>query len=66
MDVELVFIIVNIVFVGLGKLFYDLFCGMGLFFIVVVEFGVVVLGSDIDGRSIRGDGREKMLRGNFE
>ncbi|VBB84147.1 Putative tRNA guanosine-2'-O-methyltransferase TRM11 [Podospora comata] len=66
MDAELALITANIALAGPGKLFYDPFCGTGSFPIAVAEFGAVALGSDIDGRSIRGDGGEKTLRGNFE
>ncbi|KAK4200355.1 putative tRNA guanosine-2'-O-methyltransferase TRM11 [Triangularia verruculosa] len=66
MDAELALITANIALASPGKLFYDPFCGTGSFPIAVAEFGAVALGSDIDGRSIRGDEKKKTLKGNFE
>ncbi|KAK0672506.1 putative tRNA guanosine-2'-O-methyltransferase TRM11 [Cercophora samala] len=66
MDAELALITANIALAAPGKLFYDPFCGTGSFPIAVAEFGAVALGSDIDGRSIRGDEKKRTLKGNFE
>ncbi|KAK0745001.1 S-adenosyl-L-methionine-dependent methyltransferase [Apiosordaria backusii] len=66
MDAELALITANIALAAPGKIFYDPFCGTGSFPIAVAEFGAVAFGSDIDGRSIRGDEKKKTLKGNFE
>ncbi|KAK2609060.1 hypothetical protein QQS21_002430 [Conoideocrella luteorostrata] len=65
MDAELSLITANIALAGPGKLFYDPFVGTGSFPIACACFGAVSWGSDIDGRSIRGEGGSKSLRGNF-
>ena len=65
MDSELALVTANLTLAGPGKLFYDPFVGTGSFPIACAHFGAVCLGSDIDGRSIRGDGQGKDLMGNF-
>lgn len=66
MDSELSLVTANIALAAPGKLFYDPFVGTGSFPIACAHFGAVAWGSDIDGRSMRGDGGRKSLRGNFE
>ena len=66
MDAELALVTANLALAAPGKLMYDPFVGTGSFPIACAQFGALTLGSDIDGRSIRGDGRKKTLRGNFE
>ncbi|PHH92072.1 hypothetical protein CDD83_9098 [Cordyceps sp. RAO-2017] len=66
MDSELSLVTANIACAGPGKLFYDPFVGTGSFPIACAHFGAIGWGSDIDGRSMRGDGGRKSLRGNFE
>lgn len=66
MDSELSLVTANIALAAPGKLFYDPFVGTGSFPIACAHFGATGWGSDIDGRSIRGDGGRKSLRGNFE
>ncbi|KAK7741856.1 hypothetical protein SLS53_004923 [Cytospora paraplurivora] len=78
MDSELALVTANIALAGPGKLFYDPFVGTGSFPIACSAFGAVSWGSDIDGRAVRGSGKdtraeakrgqvkgEKTLRGNF-
>jgi tRNA (guanine10-N2)-methyltransferase len=65
MDSELSLVTANIALAGPGKLFYDPFAGTGSFPIACAHFGAVAWGSDIDGRSMRGQG-EKSLPGNFK
>lgn len=65
MDSELALITANIALAAPGKIFYDPFVGTGSFPIACAHFGAVSWGSDIDGRSIRGEGNEKSLKGNF-
>lgn len=65
MDSELSLITANIALAGPGKLFYDPFVGTGSFPIACACFGAMGWGSDIDGRSIRGEGGSKSLKGNF-
>ncbi|KAG7287672.1 hypothetical protein NEMBOFW57_007185 [Staphylotrichum longicolle] len=66
MDAELALVTANIALAAPGKLMYDPFVGTGSFPIACAQFGAVTFGSDIDGRSIRGDEKRKTLRGNFE
>lgn len=66
MDSELALTTANIALAAPGKLFYDPFVGTGSFPIACAQFGALAWGSDIDGRSIRGDGGKKSLQGNFE
>lgn len=65
MDSELSLVTANIALAGPGKLFYDPFVGTGSFPIACACFGAIGWGSDIDGRSMRGEGGRKSLRGNF-
>ncbi|KAG5952096.1 hypothetical protein E4U53_001617 [Claviceps sorghi] len=66
MDSELSLITANIALAGPGKLIYDPFVGTGSFPIACACFGAIGWGSDIDGRSIRGEGGNKSLKGNFK
>lgn len=66
MDSELALVTANIALAAPGKLFYDPFVGTGSFPIACAQFGAMAWGSDIDGRSIRGDGDKKSLKGNFD
>ena len=54
MDSELALVTANLAGAGPGKLFYDPFVGTGSFPIACAHFGAMTIGSDIDGRSIRG------------
>lgn len=65
MDSELALITANLALAGPGKLCYDPFTGTGSFPIACAHFGATVLGSDIDGRSIRGK-RGRNVVANFE
>ena len=65
MDSELAFLTANITLAGPNKIFYDPFVGTGSFPIACSHFGAQTIGSDIDGRMIRGrDG--KNIRRNFQ
>ena len=75
MDSELALVTANLTLAGPGKLFYDPFVGTGSFPIACSHFGAVSMGSDIDGRCIRGkvksgrkggDGRGKNLATGFQ
>ncbi|TRX98802.1 hypothetical protein FHL15_000144 [Xylaria flabelliformis] len=66
MDSELALVTANIALAGPGKLFFDPFVGTGSFPIACAQFGALVWGSDIDGRSMRGTGGKKSLLGNFQ
>ncbi|KAK0643335.1 S-adenosyl-L-methionine-dependent methyltransferase [Cercophora newfieldiana] len=66
MDSELALVTANLALAAPGKLMYDPFVGTGSFPIACAQFGALTFGSDIDGRSIRGDSGKKTLRGNFE
>jgi len=74
MDAELALVTANLALAGTGKVHYDPFTGTGSFPIACAHFGSCVLGSDLDGRSIRGAGKSKgkgatkeqrSVRGNF-
>lgn len=65
MDSELALITANIAKAAPGKLFYDPFVGTGSFPIACSYFGATCWGSDIDGRSIRGEVDGRSLKGNF-
>ena len=54
MDSELALLTANISLAAPGKLFYDPFVGTGSFPIACSHFGAVSMGSDIDGRMVRG------------
>lgn len=54
MDSELALITANLTLAAPGKLFYDPFVGTGSFLIASSHFGAVTMGSDIDGRAVRG------------
>lgn len=66
MDSELALVSANMALAGPGKFFYDPFVGTGSFPIACAQFGALAWGSDIDGRSIRGESEKKCLRGNFK
>ncbi|KAK6205965.1 hypothetical protein LQW54_008028 [Pestalotiopsis sp. IQ-011] len=66
MDSELALISANMALAAPGKIFYDPFVGTGSFPIACAKFGALALGSDIDGRSIRGESEKKSLKGNFK
>jgi len=66
MDAELALVTANLALADAGRLFYDPFVGTGSFPLAAAEWGALCLGSDIDGRALRGDGARKTLRGNFE
>ena len=54
MDSELALVTANISLAAPGKLFYDPFVGTGSFLIASSHNGAVTMGSDIDGRAVRG------------
>ena len=54
MDSELAFLTANLSLAGPGKVFYDPFVGTGSFPVACSHFGAISLGSDIDGRMVRG------------
>ncbi|KAI8388392.1 uncharacterized protein BYT42DRAFT_559919 [Radiomyces spectabilis] len=54
MDAELSLIMANQALASPGKLVYDPFVGTGSFLFTCAHFGSFTLGSDIDGRQIRG------------
>jgi len=64
MDAELSLVTANMTLAAPGKLVYDPFLGTGSFIYACSHFGAVTLGSDIDGRQIRGK-KERSVLGNF-
>ena len=65
MDSELALVTANLTLAAPGKIFYDPFVGTGSFPIACSHFGAMSLGSDIDGRSVRG-ARGKNIVGNYK
>lgn len=65
MDAELSLVTANLTLAAPGKLIYDPFVGTGSFSVTAAHFGAVALGSDIDGRSVRGSPNRNLLS-NFE
>ncbi|KAF9937650.1 hypothetical protein BGZ65_001295 [Modicella reniformis] len=65
MDAELSLIMANQALCGPGKLVYDPFVGTGSFLVTCAHFGAMTMGSDIDGRQIRGKGKTS-IRSNCE
>lgn len=55
MDAELALLTANLALAGPGKLFYDPFVGTGSIVIGCAHYGAMTMGSDIDGRAIRGN-----------
>lgn len=54
MDSELALVTANLTQAAPGKLFYDPFVGTGSFPVACAHFGAFTMGSDIDGRAVRG------------
>ncbi|KAL8696975.1 MAG: hypothetical protein Q9201_007382 [Fulgogasparrea decipioides] len=54
MDSELALVTANLTQAAPGRLFYDPFVGTGSFPIACAHFGAICMGSDIDGRAVRG------------
>ncbi|PWW76050.1 tRNA guanosine-2'-O-methyltransferase [Tuber magnatum] len=65
MDAELALVTANIALVAPGKICFDPFVGTGSFVISCAHFGGLCLGSDIDGRQIRGKNGRSVLS-NFQ
>ncbi|KAI9874873.1 MAG: hypothetical protein M1830_009186 [Pleopsidium flavum] len=65
MDSELALITANLTLAAPGKIFYDPFVGTGSFPIACSHFGATSLGSDIDGRSVRGK-KDRNVISNFQ
>ena len=64
MDSELALLTANLTLAAPGKIFYDPFVGTGSFPIACSHFGARTIGSDIDGRMVRGR-NGKDIRTNF-
>lgn len=64
MDSELALLTANITMAGPNKIFYDPFVGTGSFPIACSHFGASTMGSDIDGRMVRGKD-SKDIKTNF-
>ena len=58
MDAELALLTANMALAAPGKLIYDPFVGTGGFPLACAAFGATGVGSDMDGRVIRGEGGE--------
>ncbi|CAO3638258.1 unnamed protein product [Cunninghamella echinulata] len=66
MDAELSLVMANQALASPGKLVYDPFVGTGSFLFTCAHFGAFTLGSDIDGRQIRGKSKESGVKANIE
>ncbi|MCJ1399842.1 hypothetical protein MMC11_003045 [Xylographa trunciseda] len=56
MDAELALLTANLSLAEPGKLFYDPFVGTGSIVIACAHYGAMAMGSDLDGRAVRGKG----------
>lgn len=65
MDAELALVTANMALAAPGRLFYDPFVGTGSFTVAASHFGATTMGSDIDGRSVRGKTKDRNVRSNF-
>ncbi|KAL0261022.1 hypothetical protein SLS55_004714 [Diplodia seriata] len=65
MDAELALVTANLAMAAPGKVFFDPFVGTGSFSVAAAHYGAVAVGSDIDGRSIRGKAEGKGVVANF-
>lgn len=65
MDAELSLVTANLALARPGAIVYDPFVGTGSFTVASAHFGAQVLGSDIDGRSVRGVTAGVDIRTNF-
>ncbi|KAI9728657.1 MAG: hypothetical protein M1828_002763 [Chrysothrix sp. TS-e1954] len=65
MDAELSLVTANLLQAAPGKIIYDPFVGTGSFTVTAAHFGAMALGSDIDGRSVRGTPAKNLLS-NFD
>ena len=66
MDSELALVTANLCLASPDKIFYDPFVGTGSFPIASAHFGAMTLGSDIDGRMLRGTQPGLNLQSNFK
>ncbi|ORZ02391.1 S-adenosyl-L-methionine-dependent methyltransferase [Syncephalastrum racemosum] len=66
MDAELSLVMANQALAAPGKLIYDPFVGTGSFLFTCAHFGAYTLGSDIDGRQIRGKPGAAGVQSNVE
>ncbi|EDO14795.1 hypothetical protein Kpol_1076p1 [Vanderwaltozyma polyspora DSM 70294] len=65
-EAELSLVSANIAQVKPGTFMYDPFAGTGSFLVAGGHFGALVIGSDIDGRMIRGKGASVDIGSNFK
>ncbi|KAK9238676.1 S-adenosyl-L-methionine-dependent methyltransferase [Lipomyces kononenkoae] len=65
-DAELALISSNIGLAAPGKIVYDPFAGTGSFLVAASHFGAMALGSDIDGRQIRGTARSNITTNYYQ
>lgn len=64
-EAELSLVSCNIAQVKPGTIMYDPFAGTGSFLVTGAHYGALVIGSDIDGRMIRGKGAQQNISSNF-
>ncbi|WVQ91544.1 hypothetical protein IAS59_005343 [Cryptococcus gattii] len=62
MEAQMGFLMANQALPAPGKLIYDPFVGTGSMLYAVSQFGAYVMGSDIDGRQIRGKKKGKGIK----
>lgn len=66
MEAQLALVTANMVLAAPGKTIFDPFVGTGSFTVSCAHFGAVTIGSDIDGRSIRGVEAGRNVVSNFQ
>lgn len=65
-EAELSLVSANIAQVKPGTIMYDPFAGTGSFLVSGGHYGALVIGSDIDGRMIRGKGASRDINSSFK
>jgi len=66
MEAQLALVTANMVLAAPAKTIFDPFVGTGSFTVSCAHFGAVTIGSDIDGRSIRGVEAGRNVVSNFQ
>uniref|UniRef100_A0A060T4X0 tRNA (guanine(10)-N(2))-methyltransferase n=1 Tax=Blastobotrys adeninivorans TaxID=409370 RepID=A0A060T4X0_BLAAD len=64
-DSELAAVSCNLAKLSPGKIMYDPFAGTGSFLVAAAHCGAMTIGSDIDGRMLRGKGPNANIDANF-
>ncbi|CAK9439087.1 uncharacterized protein LODBEIA_P33110 [Lodderomyces beijingensis] len=65
-DAELSLVTCNLAHVLPDQIVYDPFAGTGSFLVAAAGYGALTIGSDIDGRTLSGNGSKRNVRFNFK